>query len=93
MQFLDLAEDELRKSVEDIIETKLTSLLELALRTSSLADPYKDSIKVQLFPHGIRQQMIDITSVISKQTVDEDEPVSLTMDHEVWNLHTQNLLL
>src|SRR5271167_1380415 len=83
MQFLDLAEDELRKPVEDIIETKLTSLLELTLRNSSLADPYKDSIKVQLFPYGIRQQMVDITSVMSKQTMSEDEPISLNMEHEV----------
>lgn len=46
VQFMDMAEDELRKNIDDIIPTRLESLVELALRTSSANhDVYKDNIK------------------------------------------------
>lgn len=79
MQFLDLTEDELRKPVEDLIETKLSSLLELALRTSSASNPFKDSIKVQLFPYTIREQMTKI-SAITARLVNESELFFSTED-------------
>ncbi len=64
MQFLDLTEDELCKPVDDLNEMRLESLLELALRTSSsCTDPYKDSVKVELFPLGIREMVLNVISI------------------------------
>lgn len=47
VHFMDLTEEELRKTVEDIIPTRLEALLELALRMSTAnTDPFKDDLKV-----------------------------------------------
>ncbi|VDQ08216.1 unnamed protein product [Trichobilharzia regenti] len=46
VHFMDAAEGELRKSSEAISESRLGSLLELAVRISSAtADPFKDNLK------------------------------------------------
>lgn len=64
VQFLDLAEDELNKQMDDLNPVRLESLLELALRTSSsTADPYKDHVGVQLFPFGISDMLRNIISI------------------------------
>lgn len=64
MQFLDLAEDELNKQIDDLNPVRLESLLELALRTSSsTADPYKDNVRVHLFPFGIADQLWNIMAI------------------------------
>ncbi|CAL8090112.1 unnamed protein product [Orchesella dallaii] len=64
VQFLDLAEDELNKQIDDLNPVRLESLLELALRTSSSsADPYKDNVRVQLFPYGIADQLWNIMAI------------------------------
>lgn len=47
VHFMDLTEEELKKSVDDIITTRLEALLELALRMSTAnTDPFKDDLKV-----------------------------------------------
>lgn len=64
VQFLDLAEDELNKQIDDLNPVRLESLLELALRTSSSStDPYKDNVCVQLIPFGIGDQMRNIMAI------------------------------
>ena len=64
VQFMDLAEDELCKQIDDLNPVRLESLLELALRTSSSsADPYKDNVRVQLFPFGIADQLRNIMAI------------------------------
>ena len=46
VQFMDMTEDEMKQDVENIMPTRLESLLELALRTSTAnVDPYKDDLK------------------------------------------------
>ncbi|CEM15037.1 unnamed protein product [Vitrella brassicaformis CCMP3155] len=51
-QFLEAANDELEKSVSCVALSKLESLLDLAIRTSSTAnDPYRDSITCTLRPY------------------------------------------
>ena len=52
---MDMTEDEMKQDVENIMPTRLESLLELALRTSTAnVDPYKDDLKYvkgELFVH------------------------------------------
>ncbi|XP_035664951.1 gamma-tubulin complex component 2-like [Branchiostoma floridae] len=68
VQFMDMAEDELKKDMEDIIPTRLESLLELALRTSvANADPYKDDLKVELLNYDLITQLFRILSIETKQ--------------------------
>ena len=46
VQFMDMTEDEMKLEIEEIMPTRLESLLELALRTSTAnVDPYKDDLK------------------------------------------------
>ncbi|GFY00608.1 gamma-tubulin complex component 2 [Trichonephila clavipes] len=46
VQFMDMAEEELQKDIDDIMPTRLESLLELALRTSVVnEDKYKDDVR------------------------------------------------
>jgi len=67
VQFLDLTESELCKPSDDLNETRLSSLLELALRTSSsCTDPYKDSVKVELFPTGLRDMLVNVINIGSQ---------------------------
>lgn len=64
VQFLDLTESELNKQIDDLNPVRLESLLGLALRTSSSStDPYKDCVKVQLFPYSIAEQMLNIIAI------------------------------
>ena len=46
VQFMDMADEELRKRMDEIMPTRLESLLELALRCSTAnSDPFKDDLK------------------------------------------------
>uniref|UniRef100_A0A804HJH7 Gamma-tubulin complex component n=1 Tax=Homo sapiens TaxID=9606 RepID=A0A804HJH7_HUMAN len=56
VHFMDLAEEELRKPVEDITPPRLEALLELALRMSTAnTDPFKDDLKVRVGCSGTCQ--------------------------------------
>ncbi|KAF7991659.1 hypothetical protein HCN44_010460 [Aphidius gifuensis] len=76
VQFLNLCDAELSKSMYDIVLHRLASLLEVALRTSSAdSDPYKDDLKPELLPYDLQYQMFRILSI---QTSDEKEYCSHT---------------
>ncbi|XP_067118956.1 gamma-tubulin complex component 2-like [Centruroides vittatus] len=71
VQFMDMAEDELAKDIDDIMPTRLESLLELALRTSVVnSDKYKDDVKVELLPYDLLSQMFKILRITSNEQKD-----------------------
>lgn len=64
VQFMDMAEEELQKDIDDIMPTRLESLLELALRTSVVnSDKYKDDVRVELLPYDLLTQMFKILRI------------------------------
>jgi Gamma tubulin complex component C-terminal len=64
VQLMDSCEGELSKNIDDIIQTRLEPLLELALRTSGANnDPYKDDMRTQLLPYNIFSHMFKIHSI------------------------------
>jgi len=64
VQFMDSCEAELSKNIDDIVPTRLESLLELALRTSAAnVDPYKDDMRTELLPYDLMFQMFKILSI------------------------------
>ncbi|XP_015437164.1 PREDICTED: gamma-tubulin complex component 2-like [Dufourea novaeangliae] len=71
VQFMNLCEAELNKSMYDIVIHRLASLLEVALRMSTAdSDPYKDDLKPELLPYDLQFQMFRILSI---QTREEEE--------------------
>ncbi|KAK6621988.1 hypothetical protein RUM44_001795 [Polyplax serrata] len=63
MKFMDMSEMELNKNIGDIVPSRLQTLVELALRTSSAsADPYKDNIKTELHQDDIMTLLLKIIS-------------------------------
>ena len=69
LHFLSLCGKELCKNVDDVMPSRLESLLELSLRTSSTnVDPFKDDLGLELFSYGLTAQMVRILSI---QTQDE----------------------
>ena len=61
VQLLSLCETELSKNIDDVVPTRLESLLELALRTSSAnCDTYKDDVHCSLLPYDLENQMLQI---------------------------------
>lgn len=67
VQFLDMTEDEMKKDMSEIIPTRLETLLELALRTSTAnADPFKDDLKVDLLPFDLVTQLFKILTIDTK---------------------------
>ncbi|XP_077999830.1 gamma-tubulin complex component 2-like [Glandiceps talaboti] len=68
VHFMDIAEDELKKDVENIIRSRLETLLELAQRTSQANnDPFKDDLKVELSPYDLITQLLRILAIDSQQ--------------------------
>ncbi|XP_071055793.1 gamma-tubulin complex component 2-like isoform X1 [Onthophagus taurus] len=69
--FLSLCEKELSKNINDVIQARLDSLMDLALRLSSATnDPYKDDLRIELLPYDLQFQMFKILSI---QTMSEQE--------------------
>lgn len=63
VQFMDIADEELSKTKEDINIARLESLLELALRTSSCNnDPYKDDVHISMSDGSLFQIMASINN-------------------------------
>ena len=57
-QFMDIAEGELRREAKDIAETRIHSLLQLAIHTSTLAnDPHKEELSCSLANHNLIQHL------------------------------------
>ena len=72
VQFMDMADEELSKTKDDINMTRLESLLELALRTSSCNnDPYKDDVHIKMSDGSLFQIMASINSANSVNFDDE----------------------
>lgn len=64
--FLTLCEKELNKVVVDVIQGRLESLMDLALRLSSAVnDPYKDDLKTELLPFNLQYQMFKILRILT----------------------------
>lgn len=64
LHFLSLCGGELVKNVDDVMPSRLESLLELALRTSTAnADPFKDDLGLELLSYDLTTQMVRILSI------------------------------
>ncbi|XP_025097324.1 gamma-tubulin complex component 2-like [Pomacea canaliculata] len=71
VQFMDMTEEEMRQNMDDIMPTRLETLLELALRTSTAnVDPFKDDLKVDLLPFDLITQLFRILTIDTKQEKD-----------------------
>lgn len=63
VHFMDIAEEEIQKNYKDIRLNKLESLLEISLRiTSANSDPFKDDLRVRLFPNDLKTMLFKIQS-------------------------------
>lgn len=79
LHFLSLCGAELVKNVDDVMPSRLESLLELALRTSTAnADPFKDDLGLELLSYDLTTQMVRILSI---QTHEERVEGNHSMDH------------
>nr|XP_022289752.1 gamma-tubulin complex component 2-like isoform X2 [Crassostrea virginica] len=68
VQFMDMTEDEMRQDMENITPTRLETLLELALRTSTAnTDQFKDDLRVDLLPFDLITQLFKILSIETKK--------------------------
>lgn len=62
--FMDLAEEELKKNMDDIVPARLEALLDLAVRASTAnSDPFKDDLTCDLLPYDLISQLFRILSV------------------------------
>lgn len=67
VQFMDMTTDEMKQDMEDIMPTRLETLLELALRTSTAnVDPFKDDLRVELLPYDLITQLFKILMIETK---------------------------
>lgn len=74
VQFMDMAEDELSKEINDINPSRLSSLLELCLRTSSMkSDPHHEEVQIELMEDSLLTQL---SLILSKGTEDEDNAIN-----------------
>ncbi|XP_013411271.1 gamma-tubulin complex component 2 [Lingula anatina] len=80
-QLMDMTEEELKKTIDEIMPGRLETLLELALRTSTAnADPYKDDLRVDLLPYDLITQMFKILTIDTKLEKDyRVDPVDLRL--------------
>lgn len=68
LHFLSLCGAELVKNVDDVMPSRLESLLELALRTSTAnADPFKDDLGLELLSYDLTTQMVRILSIQTQE--------------------------
>ncbi|XP_034825232.1 gamma-tubulin complex component 2-like isoform X2 [Maniola hyperantus] len=68
VQFMDATEQELSKKIDDIIPSKLESLLGLCLRLSAAShDPYNEDMRVELLPYDLQFQMFKILSIETEE--------------------------
>lgn len=65
--FLDIASTHLVKPASQISMSKITSLLELVVRTPSTvssSDPYKDDLRIEMSPLSLFDQLLKINSMV-----------------------------
>jgi gamma-tubulin complex component 2 len=78
VQFMDMAEDELAKEIDEIVLTRLSSLLELSLRTSIMnSDPHKDEVQIQIVNDHLLSQLSKIMNPDGADDSDQEDPQSL----------------
>ncbi|KAJ8314612.1 hypothetical protein KUTeg_006762 [Tegillarca granosa] len=71
VQFMDMTEEEMKQDIENIMPTRLETLLELALRTSTAnVDTYKDDLRVELLPYDLITQLFKILTIETKMEKD-----------------------
>lgn len=57
-QFMDSAEEELRKDVKEVSLQRIQALLQLAVQTSTLAsDPHREDLTCSLASHNLIQHL------------------------------------
>ncbi|XP_052809795.1 gamma-tubulin complex component 2-like isoform X2 [Mya arenaria] len=89
VQFMDMTEDEMKQDLENIHPTRLESLLELALRTSTAnVDPFKDDLKVDLLQFDLITQMFTILSIETNMEGDYKKFISDPTDMHLSGLES-----
>jgi gamma-tubulin complex component 2 len=82
VQFMDMAEDEMRKHIDEIVPSRLENLMELALRTSTAKlDPFNEDLRVHLFPYDLITQLFKVLS-ITESTKERDidiDPIDMNL--------------
>lgn len=64
VHFMDMADHELQKRIGDISLPRLESLMDLAIRSSTLStSAYKDDISIKLIPYDLPTQLFHIMSI------------------------------
>ena len=73
-QFMDSAEEELRRDVRDVVLTRVQGLLQIALQTSTLLhDPHKEELSCTLASHNLIQHLHLIQVRADEDDVDHDD--------------------
>ncbi|XP_030832712.1 gamma-tubulin complex component 2-like [Strongylocentrotus purpuratus] len=74
VHLMDITTEEMKKQVDEIIPSRLESLLELALRTSQAkSDNFKDDLRVALLPYDLITQLLRISPSTIIQEIDPTE--------------------
>jgi gamma-tubulin complex component 2 len=72
-QFMDSAEEELRRDVRDVVLTRVQGLLQIALQTSTLLhDPHKEELSCTLASHNLIQHL-HLIQVRDDEDDDDDD--------------------
>ena len=82
VQFMDMAEDEMRKNIDDIVPSRLENLMELALRTSTARnDPFNEDLRVHLFSYDLITQLFQVLRITEsvKENDVELEPIDMNL--------------
>jgi gamma-tubulin complex component 2 len=78
VHFMDSAEDELSKDIEDTNPMRLSSLLELAVKTSVMkSDPHHELVQIQLLEESLLDQLSTIISMANDKHLVRQEVRSL----------------
>lgn len=73
IQFMDTAEEELRRDAKDISLSRIQNLLQLAVQTSTLAtDPHREDLTCTLAPHNLIQHLALIQSAGESSSYQEN---------------------
>jgi gamma-tubulin complex component 2 len=68
IQFIDLADDELKMPVSDITSSRLEALLDISIRTSAAdKDPHKEDLKVVLSDKDLITELMSVILIESKE--------------------------
>ena len=77
-QFMDSAEEELRRDVRDVVLTRVQGLLQIALQTSTLLhDPHKEELSCTLASHNLIQHLHLIQVVRDDEDDDDHDDIMI----------------